>query len=66
MTCDALYHYCSIDAFLSIISNKTLRLSDVKKSNDTLESKALLQFVEDNVMEIFQNEYSHIKDYTLC
>ena len=32
-----VYHYCSLDTFFSIITNKTLRLSDVAKSNDNLE-----------------------------
>ena len=32
-----LYHYCGLDAFLSIIKNSTLWLSDIRKSNDYLE-----------------------------
>lgn len=32
-----LYHYCGLDAFLSIIKNSTLCLSDIRKSNDYLE-----------------------------
>lgn len=34
---DIVYHYCSVDAFLSIIQNSKLWLSDVLKSNDKLE-----------------------------
>ena len=32
-----LYHYCGLDAFLSIIKNSTLWLSGIRKSNDYLE-----------------------------
>lgn len=34
---DIVYHYCSTDTFYKIIANKTLRLSDIEKSNDFLE-----------------------------
>lgn len=29
-----VYHYCSVDTFMSIISHKTLRASNIRKSND--------------------------------
>ena len=32
-----LYHYCSFDTFIKIIKNKSLRFSDVMKSNDSDE-----------------------------
>lgn len=32
-----LYHYCGLEASLSIIKNSTLWLSDIRKSNDYLE-----------------------------
>lgn len=32
-----LYHYCSLDTFLSIVQNRTIRLSDITKSNDAKE-----------------------------
>ena len=31
---EAVYHYCSVETFLKIIQRKTLRLSDIGKSND--------------------------------
>lgn len=34
---DTLYHYCSWEAFEKIIANKTIRFSDVMKSNDSEE-----------------------------
>lgn len=47
---ELVFHYCSIDTFFAILSNKTLRLSDVVKSNDNLEvlwmKKVLLEMVE--------------------
>ncbi|MBQ8298311.1 MAG: DUF2971 domain-containing protein [Clostridia bacterium] len=32
-----LYHYCSVDTFYNIIKNKSIWLSDISKSNDSLE-----------------------------
>lgn len=34
---DIVYHYCSVEAFLNIIQNAKLWLSDIYKSNDTQE-----------------------------
>ena len=36
---DILWHYCSIDTFKKICENKTLRFSDITKSNDEEEVK---------------------------
>ena len=38
-----LYHYCSVETFLSIIKSSSIWLSDVKKSNDFQEMKWLRQ-----------------------
>lgn len=32
-----VYHYCSVDTFMSIISNSTLRATNIRKSNDYTE-----------------------------
>ena len=34
-----VYHYCSLESFLSIIKSGTIRLSNISKSNDTDEIK---------------------------
>jgi len=34
-----LYHYCSLSTFKSIFDNKSIWLSDIRKSNDSLELK---------------------------
>lgn len=44
---DVVYHYCSVDTFFQIITNHTLRLSDIEKSNDFMEKKwAIRQCLE--------------------
>ncbi|WWR15535.1 DUF2971 domain-containing protein [Lachnospiraceae bacterium JLR.KK008] len=35
---EIVYHYCSLEGFLSIIQNASLWMSDISKSNDCLES----------------------------
>jgi hypothetical protein len=43
---DTVYHYCSLDTFLSILKNKTIRMSDINKSNDYLETKSTISFIK--------------------
>lgn len=42
-----LYHYCSIDTLIKIVTNKTLRLSNVFKMNDYSEVIHLLDYLLD-------------------
>lgn len=39
---NTVYHYCSVDTFLKIITNKELWLTDVTKSNDSKELQLVL------------------------
>ncbi len=34
-----IYHYCSLDTFAEVIKNKTIRLSDLDKTNDYMEKR---------------------------
>lgn len=57
-----VFHYCSVETFFSIITNKTLRMSDVVKSNDNLEAmwikRVLLNMVKEETLlyEDFKEE----------
>lgn len=76
---NTIYHYCSIDTFYSIISNKTIRLSDVSKTNDYKEknwaykkilkvfSERLLKdvFFTDRWKKIIENIYKQLPESTL-
>lgn len=42
---EILYHYCSVDTFVKIVQNKTLRLSEIAKSNDSMECQWLERVV---------------------
>ena len=48
---DLLWHYCSKETFLEIIKNKTIRLSDVTKSNDYTELLKVLSPLEELIKE---------------
>lgn len=48
-----VYHYCSIDVFMKIISSKAIRLSDITKSNDSMEILWITKFIK----EIFDDEF---------
>lgn len=58
------FHYCSVEIFFSIITNKTLRLSDVVKSNDNLEvtwiKKVLLNMIKEETL-LYENFDERIK-----
>lgn len=52
-----VYHYCDLNAFMNIMSKKSLWLSDVKKSNDKLEGKYLLDRLKYHLMaQVVWNE----------
>lgn len=42
---DIVYHYCSLDTFYKIISNATIRLSNVIKTNDREEMVYILPYL---------------------
>lgn len=51
-----LYHYCSLDVFLKIIKNKTIRFSDIMRSNDREEILLLFnQYVESQIEKHKEN-----------
>lgn len=50
-----IYHYCGVETFLNIIRNHTLRLSDLCKSTDRMELKALLEKIKEKILERYRN-----------
>lgn len=55
---DILYHYCGGEAFFNIIKNSALWLSDVLKSNDSLECIWIRDLVK-NKIENYLTETGH-------
>lgn len=49
-----VHHYCSVESFFSIVNNKTLRLSDIEKSNDYMERKWLQRFILETALEEYE------------
>lgn len=52
-----VYHYCSVDTFLKIIQNKSLRLSDIGKANDYTE----ITYMENMIREEFAKKIETLK-----
>ena len=46
---EVFYHYCSLETLVSILKNKTIRMSDIYKLNDTDETKAILKYMSDSI-----------------
>lgn len=57
-----VYHYCSSDTFVSIISNNTLRMTNIKKSNDYTEVINCLNVFQDALKQAclrFKKKFPH-------
>jgi len=61
-----VYHYCSLQTFVDIIMNSTVRLSHITKSNDMEEIKYIMPFVETAILKAVK-EYNQFvaKDYKI-
>lgn len=62
----SIYHYCSGDTFMAIIQNKTLRLSDLNKTNDYMEKKwanKLITCVLKEKLEEYNIDFTLEEDY---
>ncbi len=53
---EKLYHYCSVDTLRIIAEKKTLRLSEMSKSNDSMECQWLEKKVIPDLIEALFNE----------
>ena len=54
-----LYHYCSNDKSYSILASKSIRLSDIQKSNDYRELNLFFPKILDYIEELV-NEFHYI------
>lgn len=51
---ETLYHYCSVDTFMKIIENKTIRLSNIFKMNDWSEVIHVLNLLPSRLHKKYQ------------
>lgn len=58
---ETVYHYCSLETFLSIAKNRTIRLSDISKSNDLRETKATIDMIREKAIAL--NREHGIEEY---
>lgn len=56
-----VYHYCSVDVFTQIISDKKIRLSDITKSNDSMEILWITKYIKEIFDEEFNKETSNTR-----
>ena len=56
-----VYHYCSSETFEKIITGKSLLLSDITKSNDSMEILWITRFIKDIFDEEFEKEKKRTK-----
>lgn len=53
-----VYHYCNAEIFQKIISLKTIRMSDITKSNDSME----IRWIVKDIDEVFRDNWDHSYD----
>lgn len=67
---EILYHYCSNNAFHSIIENRSIRLSSLSLSNDFMEGKLVAEIIEriakadgldESAMNLLQRKVSNLE-----
>lgn len=56
---EIVYHYCDLETFYKIINNETIRLSNIKKSNDLFETKFIINYLLKE-LEQFINKINEI------
>lgn len=59
---DPLYHYCSLQTFYSIIKNKSIWLSDLSKTNDSMELVWMKECVEKPLLAIVNSKSDSYSD----
>lgn len=52
-----IYHYCSMDSFFGIITNKNIRLSNAYKTNDYTELEWIFSIMEYSMTDVFKTEF---------
>lgn len=57
-----LYHYCSLSTFKSILDNKSIWLSDIRKSNDSLELGWIMGQCQHYMMETWFDYVKSVQD----
>lgn len=50
-----IYHYCSLDTFAQVIKNKTIRLSDLDKTNDYMEKRWGIELLQEALKKELEN-----------
>ena len=50
-----LYHYCSLSTFKSIFDNKSIWLSDIRRSNDSLELQWIMGQCQTCILKAWVN-----------
>ena len=58
-----LYHYCSLSTFFRIVKNKSIWLSDISKSNDSLELKWIKDQCSYYILKVWVDYVKSVKEH---
>ena len=57
---EVLYHYTSLEVLQSILEEKTIRLSDITKSNDSSEITLIKEYILDVFCQAYRAEKTNV------
>lgn len=63
-----VYHYCSLDSFNSILKHRSLRLTNILKSNDSMEISWICRYYDAEfkramkMLQIYSDQRFHQRD----
>lgn len=52
-----IYHYCGMNSFFGIVTNKNIRLSNAYKTNDYTELEWIFSIMENSMATVFKTEF---------
>ena len=50
-----VYHYCSLESLNSILKNRSLRLTNILKSNDSMEISWICRYYDAEFKRAYEN-----------
>ncbi|WP_230397362.1 DUF2971 domain-containing protein [Novisyntrophococcus fermenticellae] len=61
-----VYHYCTVEALMNILKNRSIRLSDMEKSNDYAERRWMQEMIAEEFCHLMPDAYEKQREFRAC
>ena len=61
-----VYHYCTVEALMNILNNRSIRLSDMEKSNDYAERRWMQEMIAEEFCRLMPDAYEKHREFRAC